>query len=390
MRIIHVEDYFDPTAGYQINELLMASNPLKDETIIISSFDLSPFHKQYNEVDDLTFENKYHVKIIRLKSMLKLSSRIILKGMWKEIDSLNPDLVFLHGIGDFKDLLLYKKKKNYIIIRDCHMSWVASKNPLRHIYYLAYKVLFSRRINSSEKIKLVYALGEEEKEYLNKLGIKNNKIGDLKHGYNEENMFYDSVERESLRKIIKVNHNEVLISYIGKFDFQKRPDFIFDIVEEMMLKNEKNNENEKIKLKFLFVGPKEIQYFTLFKDKLDKFIFKDDVQILDAVPFKDLYKFYSASDICIFPKQASLSSIHAQICYTPVIMERMTSNKERVLLGKNLYLENNFEEAADILIRIVNNLSTEISELKNNLYKFEEREYSNQVKKLNSILNYKM
>lgn len=390
MRIIHVEDYFDPTAGYQINELLMASNPLKDETIIISSFDLSPFHKQYNEVDDLTFENKYHVKIIRLKSILKLSSRIILKGMWKEIDSLNPDLVFLHGIGDFKDLLLYKKKKNYIIIRDCHMSWVASKNPLRHIYYLAYKVLFSRRINSSEKIKLVYALGEEEKEYLNKLGIKNNKIGDLKHGYNEENMFYDSVERESLRKIIKVNHNEVLISYIGKFDSQKRPDFIFDIVEEMMLKNEKNNENEKIKLKFLFVGPKEIQYFDLFKDKLDKFIFKDDVQILDAVPFKDLYKFYSASDICIFPKQASLSSIHAQICYTPVIMERMTSNKERVLLGKNLYSENNFEEAADILIRIVNNLSTEISELKNNLYKFEEREYSNQVKKLNSILNYKM
>lgn len=387
MRIIHVEDYFDPTAGYQINELLMASDPLKDETIIITSYDLSPFHKKYNKVDDLKFEDKYNVKIIRLKSLLKLSSRIILKKMWKKIDSLSPDLVFLHGIGDFKDLLLYKKKKSYTIVRDCHMSWVASKNPFRHIYYRVYKILFSRHINNGEKIKIVYALGDEEKEYLNKLGIKNDKIGSLKHGYNEKNMFYDNVERKTLRNAIGVNNNEVLISYIGKFDSQKRPDYIFDIVSKMMIKNEIINEG--VKLKFLFVGPKDTQYFKLFKDKVDKFIFKKDVIIFDAIPFKDLYKYYSATDICIFPKQASLSSIHAQICYTPVIMESMTSNKERVLSRNNLYSEDNIDEAADILTRIVNNLSIEVEELKKNLYKFEDREYSNQVKNLNSILNYK-
>ena len=31
MKIIHVEDYFDPTAGYQINELLYASKNFGDD-----------------------------------------------------------------------------------------------------------------------------------------------------------------------------------------------------------------------------------------------------------------------------------------------------------------------------------------------------------------------
>ena len=45
MKIVHVEDYFDPTAGYQINELLYAGKDLKDEVYLVTFTDMTPFHK---------------------------------------------------------------------------------------------------------------------------------------------------------------------------------------------------------------------------------------------------------------------------------------------------------------------------------------------------------
>src|SRR5699024_5430341 len=107
----------------------------------------------------------------------------ILKGLWRKIDELQPDLLFLHGLGDFKDLILWKKKRKYKVVRDCHMSWVASRNKFRKIYYSAFKLLFSNKINQTSKYEVVFALGNEEYEYLTKLGISESKIKYLKHGY---------------------------------------------------------------------------------------------------------------------------------------------------------------------------------------------------------------
>ena len=56
LKIVHVEDYFDPTAGYQINELLNAGKNYKDEVYLITSYDMSPFHKKFN--NDLDIEHQ--------------------------------------------------------------------------------------------------------------------------------------------------------------------------------------------------------------------------------------------------------------------------------------------------------------------------------------------
>ncbi|HHW69481.1 MAG TPA: glycosyltransferase family 4 protein, partial [Tenericutes bacterium] len=121
--VVHVEDYFDPSAGYQINELLMLNIKYQDEVHLITSTDMSPFHKDYDEQKDIEFSKKYNVIVHRLEKFFKFSYRIYFRGLFKKIKNINPDLVFLHSIGDFKDLVLWKKKKDYIIVRDCHMSW---------------------------------------------------------------------------------------------------------------------------------------------------------------------------------------------------------------------------------------------------------------------------
>ncbi|MDE4541338.1 hypothetical protein [Thermoanaerobacterium sp. R66] len=67
MNIVHIEDYFDPTAVYQINELLIASKEFNDNVFLITSTDMSPFHKMVDVNKDKEFEQKTGVKIYRLK-----------------------------------------------------------------------------------------------------------------------------------------------------------------------------------------------------------------------------------------------------------------------------------------------------------------------------------
>lgn len=378
LRIVHIENYFDPEAGYQINELLYASKNFDDEVIVITSKDLKRYHKEYNPEIDRDFEEKTGVKIIRLDTLFKISSRIVLKNLNKTIENLKPDILFMHGIGDFKDLLLWRKKRPYKVVRDCHMSWVASQNKFKNLYYFFFKSFFSPIINNTNKYDVIYSLGVEEYEYLRKLGINDCKIENLPHGYNEDTMYYSDKDRVSIRHSYNFDENDIVISYIGKFNFMKQPDLVFDIFDFLSASFIKDNN-----LKLLFIGSKDEEYMKIFNKKLSLYRDKIQIEIDDSKEFKDLRKYYSASDICIFPKQTSLSSIHAQVCNCRVIMEDHTSNKERVLDNNNLYSENDFSMAAEILIRIVEELKTKDNKI--SIEELKKREYKNQLRKLKEL-----
>lgn len=379
MKIIHIEDYFDPTAGYQINELLYASKNFEDEVYLITSSDMTPFHKTVDTVKDIEFEKKTGVRIIRLDALIKISSRLILKDLNKTIKSINPDVVYMHGIGDFKDLQLWKKKPKYKVVRDCHMSWVASKNRFSNVFYKFFSILFAPIINNTNRYEVVYALGDEEYEYLRTIGIKDSKIDYLKHGYNNSTMFFDQNEREKIRKKYKFSADDIVISYIGKFNNSKRPDLVIDIVDKLDTKC-KN-------IKLMFIGPKNEDYMGIFNDKLSKIEDKFNIVIDDTKPFSELRQYYSASDICIFPKETTLSSIHAQVCGCPVIMERHKSNTERVINNHNLFAIDGLSEAVSILERIIEyNEYIKIKNL-NSIDPLAEREYKNQIMKLKKLVN---
>ena len=380
MILVHVEDYFDPTAGYQINELLFAGKDYGDKVYLITSNDMSPFHKDLSSKFDKEFERKTGIKIIRLEVYLKISSRIILKGLFKTINKINPHIVYMHGIGDFKDIILLGSKKKYVIVRDCHMSWVASKNRFRKIYYKFFRKIFAPIINKTDKYNKVFALGDEEYQYLINLGISPKKIDYLRHGYNEKIMFYDEDARIMVRKEYGFEDTDIVISYIGKFNNSKHPDIVFDIVDNMDKEFiDKNN------IRLLFIGPKENNYMeNIFKPKLSKMKEKIEVTVDYSKPFSELRKYYSASDICIFPKETTLSSIHAQVCGCPVIMENHVSNNERVLKKDNLFEVNNLNQATDNLIRIIERREYLKNDDTANM--FIDREYKNQVEKLRRLI----
>lgn len=379
MNIVHVENYFDPKAGYQINELLYMSKKFNDNVYLITSKDMGRFHKKYDAQLDKEFEVKTGVKIIRLDSFLKISSRIVLKDLNKQIELIKPDILFMHGIGDFRDLDLWKRKKSYKVVRDCHMSWVASQNKFKNLYYIFFRIFFSSIINITTKYEKIYALGIEEHDYLRKIGIKENKIEYMLHGYNGDVMYFDNTERQQIRNSYGFKEDDIVISYIGKFNESKRPDLIFDIIT--ILGTEFLTIN---KIKLLFIGPKNDMYMNSFNEKLKKISDYIEIVIDNSKPFSELRKYYSASDICIFPKETSLSSIHAQVCKCPVIMEKHISNIERVVNQKNLYEIGNINDATDILKRIIK--CKEYKKDENKASILHDREYSNQIKKLSCLV----
>jgi len=379
MKIIHVEDYFDPEAGYQINELLYVSKDFNDEVFLITSTDMSPFYKKVNIKKDKEFEKRTGVKIYRLEPVFKIFNRLLLKKLRKTIKEIDPDLVFMHGIGDFKDLQLWRRRTKYKIIRDCHMSWVASKNKFKNLYYFFYKYFFASVINRTNKYEIIFALGMEEYEYLKRLGIKDHKIDYLPHGYNNSIIYYDESGRNDIRKIYKFGKEDIIISYIGKFNDFKRPDLILDIIDKF-----ENNYINKKNLKLLLIGSKNSEYMKKFDKKLSNVKDKIHVVIDDAKPFSELRKYFSASDIIIFPKETTLSSIHSQVCGCQVIMENHESNRERVIKNENLFEIDNLEQASQILKRIIDNEEFKIKQ--EQIVSLKGREYHNQIEKLRNIL----
>lgn len=378
-KIIYVEDYFDSSAGYQINELIKVT-PNNIELILITSVDMSPFYKIYDESEkekDRLFSEKYGVKIIRLDVRLKIGTRIILKNLKRTIKKINPYAVFLHGFGDFKDIqFLIAPKLKYKIYRDCHMSWVASKNKYAKYLYKTYALSLALIINYTNKYSKIYALGCEEKEYIKALGINEKKISVLPHGYNDTVFYLDENLRKITRKNLGIERDEILISYIGKFDSKKEPHINLEIFNSL---GEKFIKEHKIKI--LFLGPKEKEYMdNVFNKRLEKASYIDNIIMLPRKKVEELNQYYNASDICMWPKETTLSSIHAQIAGSKIIMENHKSNQERVIENEFLFEIGNLEDAKNKLSNLIKKL--EDKKYKLNLKLFESREYKNIIKKL--------
>ena len=371
-----VKYFFDTEANYQINEMVKVW-PSEHKLVIIASKLLHMVHKVYDEEQqrkDLEFENKYNVQIIRLDILLQISSRVLYKGLKKVVAKEAPDVLFMHGFGDFNDLLFLYGENNYLTFRDCHMSWVASKNKFAKIYYRFFTLFFAPLINKHKKYEKIYALGNEEKEYIKALGISDERIEMLPHGYNNKTYFISQELKDITRTELKVTKDEVLISYIGKFDFNKEPHInfsVFDMLEPDFV--EVNN------LKFLFLGPKDKNYMeSIFLPKLECFKYKNRVNILPGKKADELLGYYNASDICLWPKETTLSSIHAQVSGCRVIMENHESNKERVVNQHDLFEIGNTKEAKDVLSRVIREINEDTITV--DVTPLENREYHKQIK----------
>ena len=352
MKVLHIEDRFHPNMGYQINYFAELHNPEISFYIITSkSFSIwKGIDSRHILNEDKIFEEKYNVKIYRLESSYNPEGKnwLWLKDLYSTIHKINPDIIFVHGLETLTAIriIFSDLSKKYVIVSDTHtLLNQLNKNLRGKIFLIFVKYIYSRKINN--KGLLIFCTTHENKLVLKNLyRIDNKNIKDSLIGTNLDDYKFDSTYKEKIRKELNISEKSKIILYIGKIDNKKKPHLILNAVKKIEMEI-----NEKLYL--IFIGTKDKNYF----DNNFNIKFKNNIEIIikSYMPNKELYKYYSFADFAIFPKENTLSSLDAQACKLPVIMEKDTTNEERLYKGGILYEKDNIDDLSKKILLLLNN-----------------------------------
>jgi glycosyltransferase involved in cell wall biosynthesis len=327
MRIVHIEDFIHPDAGYQPNVLSKLQAEQGHEVIIVTSeldkmpdFLTSFFGKDGIEEKDRKFYERTGVKIIRVPIIAYYSGRsIYTHTLFKVVDSLNPDIAFVHGedtLVGIQFILRYGKQK-YPMIMDCHMLEMASENKLKHVFRFFYKHFITPLI-LKYNIPIVRVV---DSDYVQKcLGIPLEKTKLFPLGTDINYFKPDNTSKKLMRLQHNIDENDFVVLYAGKLDKYKGGYFFAETIQkEIKLKNRN--------IVFVIIGntDKEIgaQVEELFQASENK------VLRFPTQTYYDLLQFYQMADIAIYPKQCSMSFNEAQACCLPVLFEENEINCQR-------------------------------------------------------------
>lgn len=326
MKIINIEDFFHPNAGYQINIISKYLAKFGHEVIIITA-DMAKipnqltsfFGKNNIEKYDREYEKITGVKIIRVPIKKFISGRAIFKkDIYKLVERLKPDVLYVHGNDTLVGIhyILKLGKLNYALISDSHMLEMASTNKFNKLFRLFYKKIITPKIIKHD----LTVIRTQNDIYVKKcLGIPLKQAPWISYG-SDTLLFHPN---NNVKKIFRKNNNisddAFVILYAGKLDESKGGEFLAKAIQKKF--------NTKKNLKIIIVGNTVGEY-----GKNVERLFDDSENEILRFPtqfYMNLAKFYQSCDLVVFPKQCSLSFYDAQACGIPVLFEDNNINKDR-------------------------------------------------------------
>lgn len=315
IRIVHVSDHFYPVLGYQETFLTRAQAKLGHEVYVVTSDRHSRFIYKHNKsllgerIKEAGFFEEEGIKVWRLKTLFEISHAIWVIGLESKIWELKPDIVIVHNIVTLTALRvarLKKKRGNFKLIYDDHATFDNSKSKL----YPLFKWAFSQLIQDAADA--LVAVGYPSKVFMNrKYGIPLERISVIPLGADDKLFRFDATARQEVRSYLSLKENDIVFIYTGKVIPEKRLGLL---VEAMKLMRNYNN------VKVLLVGNGPQTYIQEVKENIKAENLEDRFIWHGAVPNKELYKFYSAADVAVWPAGASISMLEAMACRLPIIV----------------------------------------------------------------------
>jgi glycosyltransferase involved in cell wall biosynthesis len=385
VKILHIEDWFHPEMGYQLNFISKYHSPIDEMIILTSNSFLLWSDSDANNIQNLDqeFELKNNVKIIRLpvKFARPRKYNIWLCNLKKTILEINPDVIYFHGfetITSFR-IMFSSLSRKLKIFSDTHTLLNQFDNSFSTKMYLFFVKNFLAKRANKRNLKIFSTTLENKNILIEKFGINPENVFESAIGTDTHQYYFDEEEKLKLRKSIGINENELVVLYTGKFNFTKQPHLILEAFKII--------ENEiQTPVNLVFVGSKNEDYFNQYFN----FHFENEnikMQILPSVNSKELFKYYSMADFAVFPKENTLSALDAQSCKLPIIMEDDITNAERLKEGGLIYEANNLNDLAKKILTLLND-----KELRNKLsengysYVIEKYDYQNIIKKIEEII----
>jgi len=323
MKIVHVEDFFHPDAGYQCNVLLKyLVNFGHEVTIITAELDIIPdrlisfFGREGIEQRDREFEANYGVRIIRFPAWKYFSGRVIFqRGLLETICSCHPDIVYVHGNDTFTGLwtTLHQKKLDCPLIMDSHMVDMASENKFRSLFYLFYRT-FITPIIKKHNIQVIRTADDEFVQ--TRLGIPISQAPVISFGSDTLLFHPDKECRNAWRKEKHISDDAFIILYAGKMDVAKGGKLLADMT---CLPIDTNRE-----IIYMIIGNTTGEYGKEVESRFSESPYR--VLRFPTQKYTDLASLFKVADLALIPRQCSLSLYDFCACGLPVLAENNPIN----------------------------------------------------------------
>lgn len=234
-----------------------------------------------NIVNDIYLDKKHNIYVVgKSKNIFKRiynEYKIIKKG--------NYDVVHING--DFCSRIIEcissKLAGTKKIIIHSHSSSIGTSKKFKKIIHKNVKKLFNFLATdylacSKEAAKWMFS---------NKIYINNNyKI--INNGINSKLYKFSQSKRNSIRKKLNLT-NEILIGFVGRFEYPKNVLYIAEILNECVKKN------KNVKLLVIGSGSQK----NIFIKKIKEYNLEENIIILDNI--NNVYDYYNAMDVLVLP-----------------------------------------------------------------------------------------
>ena len=330
MKIVHVEDFIHPNAGYQVNMLgrLQVQQGHQVDIVAGEMEKIPDILKEFFGSTDIPehderFRRETGARIHRVPLHGFYSGRAIFHPfkLFKQVRRLKPDVVFVHGEDTLTGILfiLLARWLPYPLVLDCHMLEMASLNRYRE-YFRAFYRTFITPIILKRNIPLIRVVDTDFVEKC--LGIPLSRTHFLPLG-TDTDFFQPNTENGlSVRTQLGLSWDAFVVLYAGKLDEDKGGKFF----SEALVKKLQSTTGRPVE--FLIIGNAVGEYGRKVEENFA--VSENSIKRLPTQRYPDLAGFYQAADLAVFPRQCSMSFFQVQACGLPVLFEENEINNIRV------------------------------------------------------------
>lgn len=331
MRILHIDETFHPSYGYQVNPLAKFQQKQGNEVYILTPTKeyLYPVYREFGddgsdlEKEDLVYEKATGVKIIRVPAKGYLLRRLVYgKEVFSTVDKVFPDVIFVHCVETLTAIRFLLRRPKYPMVFDSHMLSMASGNRFAKIYEFFYKQWIARII----KRKKYNVIRTQDDDYVNThLGIPFEQTPFISFGTDTILFCPSEIEKKKFRKDNGIDEDAFVVVYTGKLTPAKGGQLLADAFLEKF--------DGKVVL--VCVGtPPDDEYGKKVQKTLN--MSENKVLMFPTQNYLELARFYQQADLSVFPRQCSMSFYDAQACGIPVLSEDNNVNIERCKHGNGV------------------------------------------------------
>ena len=316
MKILHIvlSCFYVEGLGYQENLLPKYHKLLGNEVSVLTSvFPNSGLgDPQYRKCRE--YENKDSVRVIKLdRNEFHIFGKEIrlnrYKGVYEALERLQPDIIFIHGLTSFADLEIAKylrKHRDVIAYADQHTDYY-NAGTVTWKSRLILKLLWRPMIRRLQPfIKKFWGTTPWRCDYLEKVyRLPKEKIDLLVMGADDRKI--DFLHREDIRRRIcrelRVSEADFIIVSGGRIDRAKNIHLLMQTVQELNLSN----------LHLIVFGdplPDTEKEFRIF-EKCER------IHAIGWIPAGQVYDYFLASDLAVFPGTHSVLWEQACACGIP-------------------------------------------------------------------------